>query len=229
MKSIGIHPFVFHFLKALAKNNNRPWFQENKQAYHSAHEHMINFADRLIVEMSKVDELVPMTGKQSLFRIYRDVRFSKNKLPYKNSMSGRLRRATALRRGGMYYHIEPENSFVAGGFWNPNPEDLKRIREELAVDPQPLRRLVQARAFKRFFGSLRGEQVKTAPRGFTKNHPCIDLLRYKQFLLVRNFTDAEVLDDSFLQEVVKTYRAMHPFFHYMSEILTTDANGVSIV
>ncbi len=229
MKSIGIDPKVLTFLKAVGKNNNRPWFKENKAKYDVAHQSMITFADALISEMSKYDELVPMTGKQSLFRIYRDVRFSKDKSPYKTSMSGFLKRATKLRRGGMYFHIEPAGSFIGGGFWGPNKDDLQRIRQEIAADAKPLRKIIKSANFKKHFGSLQGEQLKTAPKGYPKDHPNIDLLRYKQFLLSRRFSDKEIKDATFLTEVVKTYRAMRPFFDYMSDVLTTDANGVRIV
>ena len=229
MASSGIPKSVLSFLRAVRKNNNRLWFKENKHTYEAAHADMIDFADRLIDEMGKIDELVPMTGKQSLFRIYRDVRFSKDKSPYKSSMSGRLKRATKLRRGGMYYHIEPGNSFIAGGFWNPSKEDIKRIREELAVDDKPVRKIIRSAAFKKMFGELYGEQLKTAPKGFPKDHPNIELLRFKQFLLVRYFTDKEVMDAKFLKEAVRTFKAMHPFFNYMSDVLTTNANGELIV
>jgi len=225
----GIPKSVFTFLRAVAKNNNRPWFQENKNKYLAAHESMIQFADTLIREMEKIDELVPMTGKQSLFRIYRDVRFSKDKAPYKSSMSGRLKRATKLRRGGMYYHIQPGNSYIAGGFWNPNKEDIKRIREELAVDSKSIKKIMNGTAFKRMFGEMGGEQLKTAPQGYPRDHPNIDMLRYKSFVMSRRFSDQEVSAPTFIKEVVKTYKAMHPFFNYMSDVLTTDANGRLIV
>ena len=225
----GIPKSVFTFLRAVAKNNNRPWFQENKDKYLAAHESMIQFADALILEMEKIDELVPMTGKQSLFRIYRDVRFSKDKSPYKSSMSGRLKRATKMRRGGMYYHIQPGNSFVAGGFWNPNKEDMKRIREELAADSKSLKKIISAPTFKKMFGGLSGEKLKTAPKGYPRDHPNIDMLRYKHFIMSRRFSDREVTDTSFLKETVKTFKAMHPFFNYMTDVLITDSNGELIV
>ena len=225
----GIPKSVLTFLRAVRNNNNRPWFQENKEKYLAAHAHMIQFADALIAEMSKIDELVPMTGKQSLFRIYRDVRFSKDKSPYKSSMSGRLKRATKMRRGGMYYHIEPGNSFIAGGFWNPNKDDIKRIREELAADSKEIQKIISSASFKRMFGTLSGEQLKTAPKGYPKDHPNIEMLRYKNFIMSRQFSDREVTDPTFLKETVKTFKAMHPFFNYMTDVLTTNANGELVV
>ena len=142
MKSIGIPKSTLQFLRSLSKNNNRDWFNEHKDRYLVEHSHMIAFAERIMAEINKHDVLEPMSGKKSLFRIYRDVRFSKDKSPYKSAFSGRLKRATLLRRGGMYYHIEPGNSLIAGGFWNPEKQDLARIRQELAFDAKPLKKII---------------------------------------------------------------------------------------
>ena len=226
--SVTISKTTLQFLKDLAKNNNRPWFNDNKERYIAAHENMIEFAEALIDEMSHHDNLVPMTGKKSLFRIYRDIRFSKDKSPYKINFAGGLKRATKWLRGGYYYHIEPGNSFVGGGFWGPNPADLKRIRDEIAADDKPLRKIIADPTFKKTFGSLKGDTVKTAPKGFSKDHPAIDLIRHKQFLVSRAFTDKEVTSPNFVHELVQAFRNMRPFFDYMSDVLTTDANGVPI-
>lgn len=219
---------VFDFLNDLKENNNRPWFNEHKERYKENHTQMIAFADTLLEQMSHHDNIETMNGKQSLFRIYRDTRFSKDKQPYKNHWAGRMRRATKWLRGGYYYHIEPGASFLAGGFWRPNAPDLKRIREELAADPGTFRKIISTPAFEKTFGGLMGEQVKTAPKGYTKDHPAIDLLRYKQFIVRRAFTDEEVLSDQFIEKMVAAFSEMRPFFDFMSEVLTTDSNGVPL-
>ncbi|MCB0664632.1 MAG: DUF2461 domain-containing protein [Saprospiraceae bacterium] len=230
MPITSIPASTLKFLSDLRANNNRPWFTDNKERYQNEHVQIVEFAEHLIARMNQHDVLEPMSGKQSLFRIYRDTRFAKDKTPYKEHFSGTLKRATAQRRGGYYYHIEPEGgSIVAGGFWGPNSADLKRIREELAADAAPLRKIIANPEFVRTFGELKGDQVKTAPQGFSRDHPNIDLLRYKQFVLIRNFTDEEVQHPSFLDEVVSTYVHMRPFLDYMTEVLTTDSNGVPIV
>ncbi len=229
MDSRGIDKSTFTFLRQLAKNNNRPWFNDHKDRYLAEYESMIGFAEDLMKEVATFDQLVPMSGKKSLFRIYRDVRFSKDKSPYKTAFAGRIKRATELLRGGMYYHIEPGNCVIAGGFWKPNSDDLKRIRQEIDYDDKPLRKILASSSFKKHFGELEGDQVKTSPKGYAKDHPAIDLLRYKQWLLIRRFSDEEAMADSFLKEVVQTFKAMRPFFDYMSDVLTTDANGVRIV
>jgi uncharacterized protein (TIGR02453 family) len=216
---------AFDFLKQLKNNNNRDWFNAHKALYLENLETVINFADGVLAQMNKYDNIETISGKKSLYRIYRDTRFSKNKTPYKTHWGGFLSRATNQLRGGYYFHIEPGNSFVGGGFWKPNPEDLKRIREDIAMDDSELRNILADKKFKNTFGELMGEQVKTAPKGYKKDHPAIDLLRFKQFLVIKKFTDKEVLADGFTDKVVETFVAMRPFFDYMSVVLTTNANG----
>ena len=221
---------TFDFLKDLEKNNDRDWFTENKKRYQSEHEAMIGFADALLTKMNEHDVIETPTGKKSLYRIYRDVRFSKDKSPYKTHWGGGFKRASKARRGGYYFHIQHGGqSFIGGGFWAPNKDDLQRIREEITTDASELREIIADPTFVSNFGTLDGEQLKTAPKGFDKEHPDIDLLRYKQFIFGRNFSDQEVLSSGFLEEVNKTFQAMRPFFDYMSDVLTTDSNGESIL
>ena len=219
---------TFNYLKLLKKNNNRDWFTTHKDLYLQGQQNMELFADALLSELNGHDLIETFSGKKSLHRIYRDVRFSSDKTPYKTNWSGGFSRATKLRRGGYYFHIEPGNSFVAGGFWAPNTADLKRIRDEIAYDASPLRKIVKSKSFVSSFEKLRGDQLKTAPKGFDSTHEAIDLLRYKQFLLIRKFTDKEVLDASFVRQASQAFKNMRPFFNYMSEILTTDINGVAV-
>ena len=121
------------FLKILEKNNNRDWFNNHKDRYTGAHNNMVAFADALLIELNKHDIIETASGKQSLFRIYKDVRFSKDKTPYNTHWSGAYKRATKKLRGGYYFHIKLGNSFLAGGFWNPEPHDMKRIRTRFLV------------------------------------------------------------------------------------------------
>jgi len=219
----------FQFLDTLAKNNNRDWFQEHKATYVKNHEEVIAFADELLGKLNQHDLIETVSGKKSLFRIYRDVRFSKDKAPYKTHWSGGFTRATKLRRGGYYFHIETGgNSMVGGGFWNPNKEDLQRIREEIATDASELREIINSSEFIETFGTLDGEQLKTTPKGFDKEHQDIDLLRYKQFIFSKRFSDEEVLAPDFIDQLNEAFKKMRPFFDYMSDVLTTDSNGVPL-
>ncbi|MDQ6481297.1 DUF2461 domain-containing protein [Dyadobacter sp. LHD-138] len=216
------------FLKSLEQNNNRDWFNAHKEEFIAQQTAIEIFADALLTELRKHDLIETPSGKKSLHRIYRDTRFSKEKIPYRTNWSGSFARATKQLRGGYYFHIEPGNSFIGGGFWGPNPEDLKRVRDDISFDATPLRNILNAQSFLDTFGTLHGEQVKTSPKGFDANHEAIDLLRYKQFLLMKRFSDQEVLSPDFLQEVNQTFKNMRPFFDYMSAVLTTDMNGLDI-
>ncbi|PCJ26977.1 MAG: TIGR02453 family protein [Flavobacteriales bacterium] len=220
---------TFAFLKQLKKNNNRDWFNANKNKYLERHQNMVDFADSLLLEMNKHDNIETANGKKSLFRIYRDVRFSKDKSPYKTHWAGGLKRATKELRGGYYFHIEEGNTMVGGGFWAPNKDDLLRIREDIVSDASELRKIINSKAFKIIFGTLDGEQLKTCPKGFDKEHPDVDLLRYKQFIISKKFTDKEALSLDFAKMVSDTFKKMRPFFNYMSESVTTNLNGESIV
>lgn len=226
MSKINIVPSNLEFLKLVKNNNNREWFNAHKERYLLEHANIISFADALLAEMNKHDVIETPSGKKSLHRIYRDTRFSKEKIPYKTNWSGSFTRSGKERRGGYYFHIEPGNSFLGGGFWNPDPEDLRRIREEFAQDATPVRKILKSKSFISNFGSLEGEQLKSMPKGFDASDPAIDLLRYKQFLLTKKFSDKEVLSNAFLKQANDAFKAMRPFFDYMSEVLTTDVNGI---
>lgn len=217
------------FLCQLKENNNKPWFEANKTNYLKELNHIEIFADALLQELSKTDVLETSSGKKSVYRIYRDIRFSKDKTPFKTFWGGSYTRATKERRGGYYFHLEQGNSFFAGGFWGPNAADLKRIRTEFAHDSSPMQKILNSKSFVSTFGTLQGEQLKTAPKGFDVNHEAIDLLRYKQFLIIKPFTDNEVLSPLFLEQALETCKNMRPFFDYMSEVLTTDINGASVL
>lgn len=227
--NITIPKSSLDFLQLLKANNNKPWFENNKPEYLKELNHIENFADALLHELSKTDVLETASGKKSVYRIYRDIRFSKDKTPFKTFWGGSFTRATKERRGGYYFHLEKGNSFLAGGFWGPNAGDLKRIRSEFAHDPKPMQKILQSKSFVSTFGNLQGEQLKTAPKGFDINHEAIDLLRYKQFLIIKRFTDKELLSPLFLEQALETFQNMKPFFDYMSEVLTTDINGASVL
>lgn len=217
------------FLDTLKANNDREWFNANKDQYLKQHQNIIEFADDLLEKLNKHDNIETPSGKKSLFRIYRDVRFSKDKSPYKTNWAGGFKRATKHLRGGYYFHIEPDNVFVGGGFWAPNKEDLQRIREDIVTDADELKAILDSKDFKDAFGELEGEQLKTSPKGFDKEHPDIDLLRYKQFIVSKKFSKEEALSKDFSKMVDDTFKKMRPFFDYMSVSVTTDANGVSII
>lgn len=215
---------TFAFLNKIEKNNTREWFAENKKEFQKLDKAAKEFFNDVYVDIQKNDSL----EKIQFYRIYRDVRFSKDKTPYNKHLSVSFARTKPFLRGGYYLRIENDASFVGGGFWEPNKEDLLRIRKELELDASELREIMEESNFKKYFGSLQGEELKSAPRDFDKSHPNIDLIRKKQFLVGRQFTNNEVLAPNFKEEVLETFKAMRPFFNYMSEVLTTNLNGESI-
>lgn len=222
---MAIQKSSLDFLKKIKKNNNKDWFAENKPVYLEAKSDIEEYIDAVKNELAKTDEI----EKAKLFRIYRDVRFSKDKTPYKTHFSVSLNRATAYRRGGYYISIQPGQSMVGGGFYNPNPADLKHIRAQIAADSKPLRKIIKSKKFVDTFGELQGQKVKTAPKGYAKDHPDIDLLRHKSFYTFKTFSDKEVLSPTFAYETVKVFKAIRPYFDYMSDILTHNMNGISLL
>lgn len=216
---------VLDFLKKLEKNNNREWFAENKKEYDKALAEVKTMFNNVYKEMQTHD----MFDKMKIFRIYRDVRFSKNKLPYKNNFGGGFHRAKPQLRGGCYLQIQPGNNIMAAGFWSPEKEDLLRIRKEFELDDTEIRNILNNKKFKSVWGNLEGEELKTAPKGFDKEHPAIDLLRKKQYIFSHKFTDKEVQSTNFAKAVSDNFKLMRPYFDYMSDVLTTDVNGVSLL
>ncbi|MCD8410024.1 DUF2461 domain-containing protein [Tenacibaculum finnmarkense] len=217
---------IFQYLENLKQNNNRDWFTDQKPRFVEVQKSVKEFYGKVSENLETHDVI----DKFKLFRIYRDVRFSKDKTPYKTHFSGSFSRKGSHLRGGYYLQIEPGNSFLAGGFWQPNKEDLLRIRKEIELDASDFREILNNPEFVKNFGTkFEGDELKSAPRGFDKNHPDIDLLRKKGFIAVRNFTDKEVLSNNFLSEIDTSYKALRPFFNLMSDVLTTNLNGESLL
>ncbi|SHK56598.1 DUF2461 domain-containing protein [Chryseobacterium polytrichastri] len=216
---------AFEFLNNLKENNNREWFAQHKAEYDSIVKENKVFFNKIYTELQEYDHLKGI----HIFRIYRDLRFSKDQsTPYKTNFGVGYSRSKPMLRGGYYIQLEPNNSFVGGGFWGPDTKDLLRIRKEFELNTTAIDKIISNETFIQYFGNIEGDAVKTAPRGFDKNHPAIDLIRKKQYVVMRKFTDKEVLSESFQKEVVLTLLAMRPFFDYMSEVLTTDLNGESL-
>ncbi len=224
--TMQIEKQTFQFLKDLKENNNREWFTEHKPRFTEAQNNAKAVYKTIQDNLNKHDEI----DKFKLFRIYRDVRFSKDKTPYKTHFGGSFHRNKPALRGGYYLHISPGDSFVAGGFWEPNKEDLLRIRKEFEVDASEIREILKEKNYVQHFGGkLEGDELKTAPKGFDKQHPDIDLIRKKGYIAIQRFTDKEVLAPDFLTKVDDSFKALRPFFNYMSDVLTTNLNGESIL
>ena len=216
---------LFTFFTALSKNNNREWFTEHKSEFKALEAQVKVFGNTLSERLNVHDSI----DRFKLFRIYRDVRFSKDKTPFKTHFGLTWHRTKPVLRGGYYLHLAPNNNFLACGFWDPNPADLMRIRKEWELDAASFREVVDSPDFKNVWGSLQGNTLKTAPRGFDKQHPDVDLLRYKQLIFSISFTNKEVASSDFMDTVQYALQSARPFVDYMSEVLTTDLNGESLL
>ena len=217
---------VLEFLKKLEKNNDRDWFNDHKKEFKTIETEVKKCYSTLFNLLKTHDEV----DQFKMFRIYRDVRFSKNKLPYKTHFGGSFHRKKPELRGGYYLHIAPNNeSFIATGFWEPNANDLHRMRKEFEMDDSEMRKIINDKSFKSVWGDLVGDELKTAPRDFDKDHKAIDLIKKKQYIFTKKYTDEEVLADHFLEDVNASFKVIRPYFNYMSEVLTTNLNGESII
>ncbi|MDH5412636.1 MAG: DUF2461 domain-containing protein [Flavobacteriaceae bacterium] len=222
---ISVPQKTFDFFKSLGKNNNREWFNEHKGEFKSLETDIKKFYNTVLENLKKHDDV----DKLKMFRIYRDIRFSKDKTPYKTHFGGSFHRKKPSLRGGYYLHISPGDSFIATGFWEPNKEDLFRIRKEFEIDDSQIRKIISKKEFKEIWGDFVGDELKTAPKGFDKEHPAIDLIRKKQYIFTKKFDNKEVVSQDFLNKIDGAFKTIRPYFDYMSDVLTTDLNGVSLI
>lgn len=218
---------TFQFLHDLQKNNNRDWFAEKKSTYIKAQKNAKDVFAEIHINLQKHDEI----EKSKMMRIYRDVRFSNDKTPYKAHFANSYSRLGKELRGGYFLRLRPGESFLAGGFWEPEKDDLFRIRKEIEQDASEIKAILEDKNYKKHFGENFESfgELKTAPRGFDKEHPDVDLLRKKGFIASKSFTDAEVLSADFINKVDESFKALRPFFDLFSDILTTNLNGEKIV
>ena len=216
---------IFRFFKKLEQNNNREWFEQHKPEFKALETTVKQFGEALKDQLNQHDSI----DRFKLFRVYRDVRFSKDKTPYKTHFGLTWHRTKPEYRGGYYLHLKPNDIFLACGFWDPSPADLKRIRQEIDMDADEYRDIINEPNFKRIWGELQGDAVKTAPKGYAKDHPNIDLLRHKQHIFMVRYTEKDVAAADFLDRLDTALQAVRPFVDYMSAVLTTNADGESLV
>ena len=220
-----LNPAIFRYFKQLAKNNNREWFEQHKPEFKALETEVKLFGESLKDQLNQHDSI----DRFKVFRIYRDVRFSTDKTPYKTHFGLTWHRTKPEFRGGYYLHLKPNDIFLACGFWDPAPADLKRIRQEIDQDGDEYRNLINAPNFKNTWGALQGTAVKTAPKGYAKDHPNIDLLRFKQHIFMIRYTEKEVAAADFMDRLDAALQAVRPFVDYMSAVLTTNADGEALV
>jgi uncharacterized protein (TIGR02453 family) len=214
---------ILRFLKDLAKNNDRAWFEKNKTKYLAAKDQFDQFVARLVHDLTEFDQsLVGLDPKKITFRIYRDVRFSKNKLPYKSNMSAGISpRGKMVAEPGVYLHIQPNNkSFVAAGLWMPEPEPLGKIRQEIDYNGSGLVKIMTDKKFKKMYGAFETEYVlKNTPKGYEKDHTHAEWLKLKSFVVSHSFTDEEVKSKNFMKLVIDTYKTAKPLNDFLKEAI----------
>ena len=220
MKDLDLRP-VLDFLSRLKQHNNKAWFDENRAAYDIARARFESFVDQLISEYGGIEDLGGITAKDCVMRIYRDTRFSKDKSPYKTNLSATIapggKKSSSL---GYHLHIQPhDETLIAGGLYMPTPEQLARFRMVIDQDAAPLKAIIKDKEFQKYFGTLEGEKVKTVPQGYTRDNPEIELLRFKQVVVVHRLSDEMVLSPTFSTHAIKTFTAMKPFLDYLNAIL----------
>ena len=218
--STNLKPLL-DFLSDLAKNNNRPWFEAHRPAYERAKVLFEDFVDELILRLGAIEDMRGVTAKDCVMRIYRDIRFSKDKSPYKTGLGASIGPGGKKAYRFQYYlHLEPHNgSMVAGGLHEPDPAQLSRFRAAIGRDARKYKSIVAEPGFKRYFGEVGGERLKTIPQGYSRDHPEIDLLRLKEVVAVHHLSDADVVSGRIADHVVKACATMKPFLDYLGSVV----------
>lgn len=216
-------PTTLKFLADLKKNNNRDWFEKNRNRYEDARADVAAMVEQFLKAFAKHEpSLAGLSAKDCLFRIYRDARFSKNKSPYKTNMGAYIspggKKAVAP---GYYLHIEPGGSFIAGGMWMPPAEELRKIRQEIDYNGKDLKKILSSKAFKSCYDGLDEEhKLKTTPKGYAKDHPDIELLKLTSFIAWHSINDKEVTSPSLNKLLVNSAKALIPFNRFLATAIS---------
>jgi len=212
---------ILDFLNDLKANNNREWFQANKHRYQKAKLIFETFVNELIPGIRNIDPMIGLiTAKDCAFRIYRDVRFSHDKSPYKTNMGAYITRGgKGSQMAGYYIHVEPGNSFLAGGIYMPQPELLKKIREEIFFQVEDFKKIIYHDEFVKCFGHIDDpDKMKSPPKGYSKDWPDIDLLKYRSYAVMHHVPDQLLLSEGYMDYALDVFRTLYPlnkFFHRM--------------
>ena len=208
---------TLQFLRNLEKNNNREWFNENKTLYQEAQQDVISFVEKLMEEMADFDEeMGKLEAKKSVFRIYRDTRFSKDKTPYKTNFGAGLGMGKGNKISGYYLHIEPGKSFLAGGVYKPEPSVLKTIRQEISAFGDEFKAILEQDEFRNYFRGLSVEdKLKKVPQGFEKDDKMAEYLKLKHFIVTHPISDEQLLSENAVKEFTKIFRAMKPLNDFL--------------
>ena len=213
---------ILSFLTDLIANNNREWFENNKERYKQAHAYFLEIVQHTIEGIGKFDQdIAHLEPKKCTYRIYRDVRFSKDKTPYKVHFGAEM--APGGRRSGLagyYIHIQPGGSIVAGGVWHPAPENLVKIRQEIDYNGESLKKIINTKAFRDIYGEMKGDKLKRPPKGYDPEHDDIELIKFKDFLAYTNLSDKEVKSKEYLSKVLGHLKILKPLNDFLNVAVT---------
>lgn len=212
---------TLNFLSELKENNHKEWFDANRKRYEAVKKDIKENVQELINGIAEFEPAVAaIKPKDCVFRINRDIRFSNDKSPYKTNLGAYISRGGKKSpHAGYYFHIEPGNCFLAGGMYTPESGVLSAVRQEIDYNTAEFKSIIQSKEFKKLFGEIHGEQLKTAPKGYSKDHPEIELLRYKSYLMVHNISDTEVTKPGFTDKAVSVFKAMQPMNEFLNRVL----------
>lgn len=215
----AIDSSTLKFLKNLTKNNNRDWFNENKGLYLSAQQNIISFTENLIEEISYFDEeILKIDPKKAVFRIYRDIRFSKDKIPYKTHFGAGLGMGKGSRISGYYLHIEPGKSFLAGGIYQPESSVLKEIRKEVSMNSAEFLKILDEKSFRNNFRGLSVEsKLKRVPNDFEKDDPMAEFLKLKNYIVSHPISDDDLQDENAVQHFAQIFRSLKPLNDFLEK------------
>jgi len=213
---------TFYFLQQLAQHNNKPWFEKNRPIYEKARSEYLAFITKLTEGIRRIESIPDKDPARYVMRIYRDIRFSKDKTPYKKFFGSIVERGPESLKCPLYLQIQPGKSMMGGGVWDPLPETLKRIRQEIDYNPGGLKKIIHSREFLRHFGKISGEKLTRPPKGYEVDNPNIELLKFKQWFVQKILEDELVLSKDLIPEILKSYKAAMPFFNYFDTAMGED-------
>ena len=210
------------FLKNLSKNNNKPWFDANRKQYENAKTDFTGFIQTIIDKHGKKDESIAhLKAKDCMFRINRDVRFSKDKSPYKNNMGAYINKGGKKSlSGGYYFHCQPGQSFVGGGLWMPMPPELGKVRQEIDYNFDAFKKIIGSKKFKSVYNDLsrNTEYILTrVPKGYEADNPAAEYLKLKSFVSMTSIKDAELNSKDLSKKVLTAFEALQPLLEFINE------------
>lgn len=219
MKTVGINKETLDFFKEIESNNNKAWFEANKKRWEAVKENYASFMEALQARIQEIDSIVFKEPQKYVSRINRDFRFTKDKSPYRNNIWSLIERDENEKKSRFYIQIQPNDSFVAAGLWSPDNDTLKKVRQEIDYNSSEFHQIINKPSLKDYFGAVGGEALARPPKGYDAANPNIELLKLKQYIAKRNFSDEVVLSANFIDDVVLAYQEALPLLKFLDSAI----------